>query len=108
MNMFVSQVPGKVIALVFLLLFMTLPGFAETGSKEYQVYVDGIACPFCVYGIEKQLAKLGGILEMNTDIAAGVIRLTVEQSVTLSEEEVRSAVEKAGFSLRGFTPGKSD
>lgn len=39
---------------------------------------------------------------MKTDVAMGVIRLVVEESVTLTEEEVRDAVENAGFSLREF------
>lgn len=89
--------------LALLLLFLSFASTAENNANEYVVTVDGIACPFCAYGIEKQLDKLSGILEMNTDIAAGVIRLTVEDTVTLREEDVRTAVEKAGFSMRGFS-----
>ena len=87
-------------------LFLLWSGFAAASTKEYDVSVDGIACPFCLYGIEKQLDKIGGIVGMESDIGSGVIHLTVDESVTVTEEKVRQAVEKAGFSLRAF--GVSD
>ena len=91
----------RLITPVLLLVLWSIPA-ANAEPNEYDVFVDGIACPFCAYGIEKQLDKLNGVLEMKTDVALGVIRLMVEESVTLTEEEVRDAVENAGFSLREF------
>lgn len=95
-----------VTSLIFTLLLFS--GAINAEPDSYEVFVDGIACPFCAYGIEKQLDKLGGILEMRTDVASGVIRLTVEESVTLTEEGVRTAVENAGFSLREFVAHDSE
>ncbi len=89
-----------VISLVITMWLFSSEIHAKPAS--YEVFVDGIACPFCAYGIEKQLDKLGGIREMRTDVASGVIRLTVDGSVTLNEKDVRKAVENAGFSLTGF------
>lgn len=83
-------------------VFFLWSGLVTAKPHEYEVSVDGIACPFCLYGIEKQLDKMGGILEMESDVASGVIRLRVDESVTVTEAKVRDAVEKAGFSLRAF------
>lgn len=85
-----------------LCIFFLWSGMAAAKPNEYAVLVDGIACPFCLYGIEKQLYKIGGILEMESDVASGVIRITVDESATVTEEKVQGAVERAGFSLRAF------
>ena len=70
---------------------------------EYQVGVDGVACPFCVYGIEKQLNKLEGIQRIDVDIQNGLVLVVMEDDSTLSEVSIREAVKNAGFSLRSFT-----
>ena len=72
-------------------------------GTEYQLGVDGVACPFCVYGIEKQLSKLEGIERIETDIQKGLVILIMEDDSTLSEAAISDAVTKAGFSLRSFT-----
>ncbi len=72
-------------------------------SAEYQLGVDGVACPFCVYGIEKQLSKLEGIELIETDIQKGLVILIMGDGSTLSEAAISDAVTKAGFSLRSFT-----
>ena len=95
----------KKFVLTMLIVLYCNPMVYAAGT-EYQLGVDGVACPFCVYGIEKQLDKIGGIVGMESDIGSGVIHLTVDESVTVTEEKVRQAVEKAGFSLRAF--GVSD
>ncbi len=92
-----------------ILAFLVAQTFgAPAFNKSYEVGVDGIACPFCAYGVEKQLDKIGDIVEMDTDIKAGVVRVTVKGSSTLMEEDVRTAVEKAGFSLRDFKENGSE
>ncbi len=70
--------------------------------REYQVHVDGLACPFCAYGIEKSLSQQGGVKEVETDIKAGLVRVLMEEGASLSEEQAREAVQAAGFSLRSF------
>ena len=91
------------IAFLGIIVFVTLSGYAEPASHQYTVGVDGMACPFCAYGIEKQLHKLPGVMGMETDIETGVVKLTVDESVTLNEDDVVAAVTKAGFSVREFT-----
>ena len=35
------------------LLAMVLSGAAFAGGNQYALAVDGLACPFCAYGVEK-------------------------------------------------------
>ena len=71
-------------------------------GTEYQLGVDGLACPFCAYGIEKQLHKLDGVQSVEVDVAKGRVVVTMQDDRQLQREEAEQAVKKAGFSLRSF------
>ncbi len=68
----------------------------------YQVGVDGLACPFCAYGVEKQLQKLDGVQSVKVDIAKGNVVVTMKDNQRLQRKHAEQAVKKAGFSLRSF------
>ena len=68
----------------------------------YQLHVDGLACPFCAYGIEKKLGALPGVEGLETHIKDGTVIVTMKDGVTLDEAAAKQAVKEAGFSLRKF------
>lgn len=84
----------------FVLMLMATGAWAK--GLVYEVGVDGLACPFCAYGIEKQLSKLDGVEAVETDIKQGLVVVRVEDGKTLDKPQVEQAVKKAGFSLRSF------
>lgn len=83
-----------------LMLFSAVTAIAET--KTYALQVDGLACPFCAFGIEKQLSKMDGVDKVTTDIKAGVVLLTMKDGVLLDNAAAEKAVERAGFTLEGI------
>lgn len=91
----------KKIALTFVITLFCWSIVSVAGT-EYELGVDGVTCPFCVYGIEKQLSKLEGIGRINTDIKNGLVLLEMQDGSTLTEESINQAVNKAGFTLRSF------
>ena len=95
-------------ALVFALFVLLVSLVTRADSVVYQVEVDGLGCPFCAYGIEKQLSSINGVLEVETDLKTGTILMTVTEGVTLNEETVRQAVTNAGFTTRSFSLLNSD
>ncbi len=74
----------------------------EAAAEAYDLRVDGLACPFCAYGIEKQLRRIDGVESVSTEIASGTVTVTMEEGATLEEGVARRAVEDAGFTLRSF------
>ena len=86
------------------MLAVLSPTIATAGDAEsvYILEADGLACPFCAYGIEKQLSRIDGVESVSTDIKSGTIIVTVQAGVALAESEARQAVENAGFTMRGF------
>ena len=95
-------------AVLLALAVMALPAAAGAEPIAYRLTVDGLACPFCAYGVEKQLSTLEGVSGIKTDIRSGHVTLEMADGTTLDEKAARQAVEAAGFSLRGFekVPGK--
>ena len=65
--------------------------------NEVRVYVDGLACPFCTFGIEKSLKKVPGIVSLETTIRTGLVRIQMEPGASLDPAALNEAVKKAGF-----------
>lgn len=89
------------ISLVIVLL--GLPITAHAVSNVYELKVDGLACPFCAYGIEKKLSRLEGVAEVEVDLKEGRVVVTMTEGKTLSEAQARKAVTEAGFTLKAFS-----
>ncbi len=81
---------------------------ALAAPQAFKLILDGLACPFCDYGIEKQLSSVDGVQSVDVDIKAGVVIVTMADGVTLDETEARKAVKDAGFDLRSFERGTDE
>lgn len=76
------------------------PALADVG--RYTLQVDGLACPFCAYGIEKQLRRIEGVQAVDVDVPAGRIVVMLAEGGSLTEAQARKATEDSGFTLRAF------
>ncbi len=74
----------------------------ETSQPTYTIQVDGMACPYCAYGLEKSLTKISGIESIETDIDTGIVTITMAAEATLHPVAATQAVEDAGFALNDF------
>jgi len=77
------------------------PAMANVG--HYEVRVDGLACPFCAYGLEKKLKKLPGVSRVDVDLESGRASFDVASDTVLMPGPVREAVREAGFTPRGIS-----
>ena len=93
--------PGLVLGL---LLLTATAALADT--HVYKLYVDGLACPFCAYGVEKKVTGLKGVEKIDIDIDGGLVSVTMAAGAALDEAIAREAVDQAGFSLRKFEAPK--
>jgi len=90
------------------LLAMLLSTAAFAGGDRFALAVDGLACPFCAYGIEKQLSAIDGVESVETDVKSARVIVTLAAGKTLSEEVARQAVTDAGFTLRSLKKIRGD
>lgn len=68
-----------------------------TPARTVVVEIDGLACPFCVYGLERQFNRLEGVERAKVDLGEGKAQLTLKPEATVTETAIREAVRKAGF-----------
>jgi cation transport ATPase len=64
--------------------------------------VDGLACPFCAYGLEKKLKGLDAIAEMEVKLDDGEVLIFLKAGRTVSDAELEAAVKDAGFTVRSI------
>ena len=83
------------VALVALLFVSATTALASVG--EVRLYVDGLACPFCTFGIEKSLKKVPGVVSLETTIRTGEVRIQLESGARLDPAALNEAVTKSGF-----------
>lgn len=92
---------------VLVLGLVLLYASAFAAQQAYKLRVDGLACPFCAYGIEKKLGAIKGVQRIEVDIATGIVTVTMAEGASLDEATAKQAVKDAGFTLRGFEPAQS-
>lgn len=71
-------------------------------GETYRLQVDGLACPFCAYGVEKKLNDSEGVEAVDIRINEGVVLVTVSEGVRFDEARAEQIMEEAGFTLSGF------
>ncbi len=90
-----------------LALALTWAGSAFAG-EAYKLRVDGLACPFCAFGIEKKLNSLENVEAVDVDLGAGAVIVTMKDGASLDEAMAKQAVKDAGFTLNGFDLVEAD
>lgn len=81
-----------------LLLFVAMSvAYADSPPTHVYIQVKGLACPFCVQGLEKHLKKLDAVEEVSTSLKKGEVTLHLKTGKTVTEKELQQAVKKAGF-----------
>ncbi|CAN5616784.1 hypothetical protein BH23ACI1_BH23ACI1_32870 [soil metagenome] len=71
------------------------------GERQAVVTVKGMQCPFCAYGIQKQLKKLKGVTNVEVELAKNQAIVTIAPDAEVTDADIQQAVRKAGF-----TPSK--
>lgn len=90
---------------VFTLLIVALAWSvaAHAAGIQYQMRVDGLACPYCAYGIEKKLKKIDGVEKIHVDLDKGLVIVEVREGVELTEPAMKQLFKDAGFTYRSMT-----
>ena len=101
-NRRVAKAYGTILAAIMIAVLSPMIATAGEAKSVYTLQADGLACPFCAYGIEKQLSRIDGVESISIDIKSGTMFVTVQAGVVLDEAEAKQAVEDAGFTMRGF------
>jgi len=70
---------------------------AQSDRDQIEVQVDGLGCPFCVYGLEKKFKEFKGIKDVKIEMETGLFNFTYPSEKEMTLEKVESQVDKAGY-----------
>jgi copper chaperone len=59
--------------------------------------VDGMTCSHCLSAVSAEIAKLADVRDIAVDLEMG--KVTVTADLPLHEDDVRAAIDKAGYTL---------
>ena len=68
-------------------------------NPDVTIGVNGLACPFCAYGLELKLKKLDAVEALTVHMEEGHVQMKLKEGATVSDEEIRAAVKDAGFTV---------
>ena len=78
---------------------------AQSKTKTDHVYikmeVNGMACPYCAYGMENELKKVSGVDDVKIQLKEGMAYISTLKKQEPLKENLALIVKNAGF-----TPGK--
>ena len=84
------------------LLILTTSGVALAAGTQYTMRVDGLACPYCAYGVEKKLNQIEGVQDIKIDLDVGMVQVKVAEGVELTEAQMMKLFNDAGFTYRSM------
>jgi len=90
-----------IVALLCFVLFAGAEVSAEDATQKVIIKVEGLYCPFCSYGLEKQVKKIKGFKSVQINIKEGTAEIEFKPGAKVSEKAILTAVEDAGFDLDG-------
>ena len=70
-------------------------------GMQYEMRVDGLACPFCAYVIEKNFMKTEGVERVDIDLQKGLVIVDTKEGVSFTEPQLKQIFDDSGFSYRG-------
>ncbi|NOX93293.1 MAG: heavy-metal-associated domain-containing protein [Gammaproteobacteria bacterium] len=89
--------------LLFTAITLLWSNFSFAAGIQYNMRVDGLACPFCAYGIEKKFTKTEGVDSVDIDLQKGLVIVKTREGKTFREEKLKEIINDAGFTMKSVT-----
>lgn len=85
------------LALVTVSVLVTEGDTAGQPQRGVTIAVPGIPGPYCMYGIEKRLAEMPEIEQIDLRWDTEEIRITVKPGASLTRRQLEDAIERADY-----------
>lgn len=86
--------------------FTTLGQEADTSMIFLKMEIHGLACPYCAFGMEKELKRISGVENVEIHLEEGLAYMALPAVQVPSEEDLGRIVTDAGFTLKRIEFGK--
>ena len=93
---------NKIVFVVISLLFFAVSNLLAqqkiTANRVYiKIEVKGLACPYCAYGMEKELKKVSGVNEVEIELKKGLAYISTPVAQQPTKEALAKIIKDAGF-----------
>ncbi len=92
----------RIIQLV-LIIILVGTGYSFAAGTRYELRVDGLACPFCAYGIEKTFIQTEGVESVEIDIKNGLVIVNTVEGIKFSEDKLITIIDDTGFTMKSMS-----
>ena len=62
-----------------------------------EVFIEGMACPFCTYNVEKKIREIADVRTVSTDLNTGVARVVFREGTRPDVKALWAKVTRSGF-----------
>jgi len=93
----------KIITIIFIIITLTVSGLSFAAGTRYELRVDGLACPFCAYGIEKKFTRTEGVESVDIDLKNGLVIVNTFEGTKFSEDELKTIIDDTGFTMKSMS-----
>ena len=87
-------------AFMLMTLFLLSGPVLATSQEVLEIDVAGMTCPFCAYGVEKNLGKLPGVDQVQVSLESKKARVVMKAGESPDETVIREIIRDAGFTPR--------
>ena len=90
----------------FAIIFIAFSGVYAGAQNQAQaddervfikIEIKGLACPFCAYGMERELKKVSGVEDVEIELKTGLAYISTPVSQKPEKEELVRIVNEGGF-----------
>ncbi len=93
----------KIKSLVVAVTALSWSSFSFAAGTQYDLRVDGLACPFCAYGIEKEFTRTEGVESVDIDIKNGLVIVKTREGKSFGEDQLKSIINDTGFTMKSMS-----
>jgi len=91
------------IATILIAILFSISLFAQSETSKERVYikieVKGMACPYCAYGMEKELKNISGVDKVTIELKEGFAYISTPNQQKPSKESLEKIINDAGFTF---------
>lgn len=88
-----------IISIIFAVLFLSSAKVIFAEIEKVEIGVDGLSCPFCVWGLEKKLKEVKSIDKISVHLKQSKAEISLKPNTPLNIASIKKAVKEAGFSV---------
>ena len=90
-------------SILFFFILYSTPVNAQTKPEQERVYIKieikGMACPFCAYGMEKELKKVAGVDQVEIELKKGLAYISTPIDQKPTKESLEKIIIDGGFTV---------